>query len=236
MLRPRQSIDQRKARASSGWSRCEATPMKHRLALGGAFSRLPGTRWPRSRDIGGGEGVGMVGGGRERATAGRYSPKWHRRSMNSPVLARISRVISRSVTGLIHLPPPLRSALPRVFYAGWARGQVELSRGCERRSRRGWRRRDQQGMLKWLAGATRLFTSGKRGTRIRAPARPPLHAIDILWRRRHSRTTSIDRHYIGKGQEDRFAVLFSSSLLSISRSRLIYVSVVCLVIIYRSLC
>lgn len=145
--------------------------------------------------------------------------------MNSPVLARISRVISRSVTGLIHppLPVPLFLVESSMQVEPWS--QVELSRGCERRSRRGWRRRDQQGMLKWLAGATRLFTLRKRGTRIRAPARPPLHAIDILWRRKCSRTTSIDRHYIGKGQEDRFVVLFSSSLLSVFAS---YSSLSCL--------
>lgn len=93
-------------------------------------------------------------------------------------------------------PRPGGAPLARVF-GRWSLGVVG-GEGSERDGRNG------DGGMKERGGGIRLFTLGKRGImnpgRLRDPRRTQSIDSDVGG----SLATSIDRHYIGKGQADQF--------------------------------
>lgn len=172
------------------------------------------------------------GGGRRRGEGGRLAGEIRLSgtagSTTSRVLAGISRVISRSVTGSIQ--PPFVEILCR-----WSRGQVGLSlarvpRGCSGAglSER-LEKKDQKGMAETVAGmkgrgeedgdeggGTRLFTLGKRGImnpwRLRDPRRTQSIDSDVGGIVSQPRLTGIT---LGKGRRTNLSPPFSPILSSL---------------------
>lgn len=130
-------------------------------------------------------------------------------STNSRVLAGISRVISRSVTGSIQPPSPR-------FCAGGARWGTRggAARVFGRWSRSGWRRRIRKGWPKrgWKERG-RYPTVYVGESWIRRRLRDPRRTQSIDSDVGGSLATSIDRHHIGKGQGDQ-PICSRPSLLS----------------------
>lgn len=102
----------------------------------------------------------------------------------------------------------------------WSRGQVELSRGAPRGcgcwSRNGRRRRSERDAetATRTAGTNATVYVGKTGNRgsterLRDPRRAQSIDSDVGG----TPATSIDRHHVGKGQEDRFVALLLFSCL-----------------------
>lgn len=160
-----------------------------------------GGRRRRWRDGGGGGGrAGKKGGGRD-------SPKWHRGRRTRRRSSPGSRGSSLSIGHRVDTPSR-ETRLRSVGRPGGAlgsrvaaRGYWSRSGGWRRRSERGWPRNNGGGdCLRWENGGTMDLRTAER---LRDPRRTQSIDSDV-GRDTLSLATSIDRHQVGKGQQDRF--------------------------------